>query len=259
MRSPGRALSCCATTSAAWGPRRALRTDPRLHVRQVYVVGHSQGSLEAAQVAAQDPSLAGLVLLGGIGQPNAQLFAARMEANFADRLAAASPADKPGVEKYVALHRRLIAIAAAVPDSAAALAQMRAAAPAFGVSAEEVALQYAPAYLEHTMHDILAQDPTPYLRRIRMPVLALTGALDTETPAATQLPALQAQLAAAGNQHVTTTVVPQVNHFFQTNLPGQKKSLYDNPETFSPAELKLLNDWLLQQAKMPPASARSPR
>ena len=238
---------------------RALRTDPRLHVGQVYVVGHSQGSLEAVQVAAQDPSLAGLVLLGGIGQPNAQLFGARMEANFAGRLAAASPADKPGVEKYIKLHRRLIAIAAAVPDSAAALAQMRAAAPAFGVSAEEVALQYAPAYLEPTMHDILAQDPAPYLRRIRMPVLALTGALDTETPAATQLPALQAQLAAAGNQHVTTAVIPQVNHFFQTNPPGQEKSLYDNPETFSPAELKLLIDWLLQQAKMAPAPARSPR
>ena len=47
---------------------RALHTDPRLHVGKVYIIGHSQGSLEAEQVAAQDPTLAGVVLLGNLGQ-----------------------------------------------------------------------------------------------------------------------------------------------------------------------------------------------
>jgi pimeloyl-ACP methyl ester carboxylesterase len=228
---------------------RALRADRRLHLGPVYVLGHSQGSLEAVQVAAQDPTLAGVVLLGGIGQPNAALYQARMHASFKDRLAAASAADKPGVEKYIKLHDRLIAIAAATPDSAAALAQMQREAPALGVSAEEVTY-YAPTYLEHTIHDILAQDPTPSLRQLKMPVLAITGDQDTETPAATQLPALQAQLKLAGNQRVTTAVVPQVNHFFQTNAPGQEKSLFDNPETFSPAELQILTQWLTQQARL---------
>lgn len=222
---------------------RALRADHRLHVGPVYVIGHSQGSLEAVQVAAQDPTLAGVVLLGGIGQPNAVLYQARMHVNFQDRLAAASAADKPGVEKYIRLHDRLIAIAAATPDSTAALAQMKREAPALGFSAEEVTY-YAPAYLEHTMHDILMQDPTANLRRLKMPVLAITGEQDTETPATTQLPALQAQLKQAGNQHVTVKVVPQVNHFFQTNAPGQEKSLFDNPETFSPVELQMLVQWL---------------
>lgn len=226
---------------------RALRTDRRLHVGQVYIVGHSQGTLEAVRVAAQDPTLAGVVLLGGISEPNYQLFQARMRANFHDRLAAASPADKPGVEKYVRLHERLIAIAAATPDSATALARMRREAPALGVEAQEVD-NYAPGYLEHTMHDLLAQNPQPNLRRLRMPVLAITGALDTETPAASQLSALRAQLKLAGNQHVTTAVVPRVNHFFQTNAPGQEQSPYDNPETFSPVELRLLSQWLAQQA-----------
>lgn len=230
---------------------RALRADHRLRVGQVYVIGHSQGALEAVQVAAPNATLAGVVLLGGIGQPNATLYQARMRANFQARLAAASPADKPGVEKYIRLHEKLIAIAAATPDSAAALAQMLREAPALGVSAEEAAY-YAAGYLEHTLHDILAQDPTPYLRRMRMPVLALTGAQDVETPAPTQLPALQAQLKLAGNQHVTTVVVPQVNHFFQTNAPGKEQSLFDNPETFSPAELRLLSEWLTQQAGLRP-------
>ncbi|MFD1871989.1 alpha/beta hydrolase family protein [Hymenobacter bucti] len=231
---------------------RALRADRRLHLGRMYVLGHSQGSLEAVQVAAQDPTLAGVVLLGGISQPNAMLYQARMRANFQARLAAASAADKPGVEKYIKLHDRLIAIAAAVPDSASALAQMQREAPALGVSAEEVGY-YVPTYLEHTVHDILAQDPRPNLRRLKMPVLALTGDQDTETPAATQLPALQTELKLAGNQHVTTAVVPQVNHFFQTNVPGQEKSPFDNPETFSLVELRLLVQWLTQQAGLTPS------
>jgi pimeloyl-ACP methyl ester carboxylesterase len=230
---------------------RALRADRRLHVGPVYVLGHSQGSLEAVQVAAQNPTLAGVVLLGGIGQPNAALYQARMQANFQDRLAAASPADKPGVEKYIRLHDSLIAIAAATPDSAAALAQMQREAPALGVSAEEVTY-YAATYLEHTIHDILAQDPTSNLRQLKMPVLAITGEQDTETPAATQIPALQVQLKIAGNQRITTVVVPQVNHFFQANMQGQEKSVFDNPETFSPAVLQPLLQWLTQQTRLAP-------
>ena len=247
--STGRYASASTTDFArdAAAAVRALRADPRLRVGKVYLVGHSQGTLEAVRVAAEDPTLAGVVLLGGIGQPMAALYQARIKANFAARLAAAGAADKPGVEKYIRLHERLIAVAAATPDSAAALAQMLREAPALGVSAEEIPY-YAPTYLEHTVHDVLAQDPTPYLRRLQLPVLALTGQLDTETPAATQLPALQTQLRIAGNQHVTTAEIPQVTHFFQTNAPGQEKSAFDNPETFSPAALQLLVAWLAQHA-----------
>jgi pimeloyl-ACP methyl ester carboxylesterase len=156
----------------------------------------------------------------------------------------------------VHLHERIIAIAATTPDSAAALARMYREAPTLGLTAQDVD-NYAPAHLEHMMHDLLVQDPTPYLRKMKMPVLAITGALDTETPAASQLPALQAQLKLAGNQHVTTAVVPQVNHFFQTNAPGQEKSLFDNPETFSPVELRLLTQWLTQQAGLAQPAVRT--
>lgn len=227
---------------------RALRNDRRLHVGKVFLIGHSQGTLEVAMVAAQDPALAGVVLLGAIGQPVAALYQERLRAQFHDRLAAASAADKPSVERYVTMYNRLIAIAATVSDSATALAHMRRELPTAGVSEQEV-LSYAPSYLEHTVHDILAQDPTPYLQKMKMPVLALTGELDTETPASNQFPALQTQLQRAGNKHVTLTLVPRVNHFFQTNAPGHEMPIFDNPETFSPVELQLLSEWLTRQAK----------
>jgi pimeloyl-ACP methyl ester carboxylesterase len=234
---------------------RALRTDSRLHVGKVYLIGHSQGTLEAVRVAAHDPTLAGVVLLGGIGRPNRLSYQDRTRANFRDRLAAASATTRPEVEKYLRLNERLIEIAAAHPDSAIALAQMRREAPTLGVSAEEAGY-YALSFLDHTLHDILVQDPTSDLRRLKMPLLALTGEVDTETPAASELPALREQLRLAGNSQVTTVVIPHVNHFFQTNLPGQEKSLFDNAETFSPVELRLLVEWLTKQAGLPPTQSK---
>lgn len=234
---------------------RALRTDSRLQVGKVYLIGHSQGTLEAVRVAAQDPTLGGVVLLGGIGRPNRLNYRDRTRANFQDRLAAASASERPGVEKYLRMNERLIEIAAAQPDSATALAQMRREAPALGVSSEEVGY-YASAFLDRTLHDILVQDPTPDLRRLKIPILALTGEADTETPAASELPALREQMRLAGNSQLTTAVIPHVNHFFQTNLPGQEKSLFDNPETFSPVELRLLVEWLTKQAGLPMVSPR---
>jgi pimeloyl-ACP methyl ester carboxylesterase len=234
---------------------RALRTDSRLRVGKVYLIGHSQGTLEAVRVAAQDPTLGGVVLLGGIGRPNRLLYRDRTRANFQDRLTAASVRERPEVEKYLRLNERLIEIAATQPDSAMAFAQMRREAPTLGVSSEEVDY-YAAAFLDRTLHDLLGQDPTPDLRRLKLPILALTGEADRETPAASELPALREQLRQAGNSQLMTRVIPHVNHFFQTNLPGQEKSLFDNPETFSPVELRLLVEWLAKQAGLPLVAPR---
>jgi len=79
-----------------------------------------------------------------------ELHQERLRAQFHDRLAAASAADKPFVKWYVVIYDQLIAIATAVPDSAPVLVRMRRELPTAGVSKQEV-LSYAPFYLEHTM------------------------------------------------------------------------------------------------------------
>ena len=85
---------------------------------------------------------------------------------------------------------------------------------------------------------------------MKISVLALTGDLDTETPASSQFPALQTQLQRAGNTHVTLALVPQVNHFFQTNALSHETSVFGNSETFLPIELRLLSEWLVGIAKV---------
>ena len=117
---------------------------------------------------------------------------------------------------------------------------------------------FALTYLEHTMQDILRQDPRPYLQKIKVPVLAVTGSRDEEAPASTQLPALAAALHSGGNRAFTAFTIPHVTHFFQTIPPTTALSPYDNLETFSPAELTIIGDWLTRQVeqKRVPAASR---
>ena len=66
----------------------ALRAERRVKIGPVYMLGHSQGSLEVERVAAQEPTVAGVVLLGGIGQPMLTVYKERLRAQVAPRLAA---------------------------------------------------------------------------------------------------------------------------------------------------------------------------
>jgi pimeloyl-ACP methyl ester carboxylesterase len=204
--------------------------------------------LEVERVAAHDPTLGGLVLLGGIGQPMLEVYKARLRAQTAPRLAQPDTTGRADILKTRRVYEAVLDIIAASRDSAAAVAALQHPLPAVGVSAQSLAY-FAPTYLEHTLQDLLRQDPRPYLQKIKMPVLAVTGSLDEEAPASTQFPALRNALARGGNTQFTTAVIPQVTHFFQTTSPAGAVSPYDNPETFSSAELAIVCEWLTQQAK----------
>ena len=117
---------------------------------------------------------------------------------------------------------------------------------------------FAPTYLAHIMQDIPRQDPRPYLQKIKVTLLAMTGSRDEEAPARTQRPGLTAALRSGGNRAFTSVNIPHVTHFFQTVSPTTILSPYDNPETFSPAELTIIGDWLTRQVeeKRVPAASR---
>jgi pimeloyl-ACP methyl ester carboxylesterase len=229
-----------------------LRASPQVAIGKVYLIGHSQGTLEVQRVAAADPTLAGVVLLGGIGQPMLTVYKERLRAQAAPRLAQPDTTGRADILKTRRVYEAVLDIIAASPDSVAAAAALRHPAPALHIEAQELAY-FAPMYLEHTLQDLLRQDPRPYLQKISMPVLAVTGSLDEEAPAGTQLPALGAALRRGVNPPFTSRTVPHVTHFFQTVAVGGGASPYDNPETFSPAELAIVCNWLAGQAKLPAA------
>ena len=66
----------------------------------------------------------------------------------------------------------------------------------------------------------LAFDPVPLINRIKCPVLALNGDKDVQVPATENLQGLIAAFKAAGNSRVVIKKMANLNHLFQTVLPG---------------------------------------
>ena len=92
-------------------------------------------------------------------------------------------------------------------------------------------------------------------RAVHVPVLALNGTLDLQVPWAANLPEIDAALAAAGNRDYRIVELPGLNHLFQPAATGDPAEYERITETFSPAALELIADWITAHA----AGSRSGR
>jgi hypothetical protein len=96
---------------------------------------------------------------------------------------------------------------------------------------------------------LFAYDPAPNLAKIGVPVLAMGGSLDQQIPSRENLPAIKAAL--AGDRDVTIKEFPGLNHLFQTAKTGAVGEYADISETFAPAALDFMTDWLTKRFVKP--------
>jgi hypothetical protein len=79
-------------------------------------------------------------------------------------------------------------------------------------------------------------------------VLAINGELDRQVFPDQNLPEIEKALKSAGNRDVTTKVLPKLNHLFQTAKTGGTAEYGVIEETFAPAALNAVSDWLVDRA-----------
>jgi dipeptidyl aminopeptidase/acylaminoacyl peptidase len=93
-------------------------------------------------------------------------------------------------------------------------------------------------------------DPAATMRRVKTPVLILTGSRDQQA-VPEQVPLMEAAFKAAGNKDVTARVLPDLNHLFvhDTNgFPGNYKNL-PAPITMQADVVEIITDWLAKRLK----------
>jgi len=89
-------------------------------------------------------------------------------------------------------------------------------------------------------------DPGTDLQKVRCPLLALNGDKDTQVPADINLAGIEHALKQAGNSNYEIKKLSGLNHLFQTAQTGHPWEYGKIEETFSPAVLKLIADWIFQ-------------
>jgi pimeloyl-ACP methyl ester carboxylesterase len=219
-----------------------LKTRPEIDRRRLGLIGHSEGGLVAPLAAVRSADVAFIVLLAGTGVTGEKVLYGQGR-----RLAELGGAPPAVVAKERKLQEALYAVLKREKDDARAAKALRAAWAAAGrtMSADEqqVGLKQL---LSPWFRFFLTFDPRPVLAKVRCPVLALNGEKDSQVLPGDNLPVITAALRAGGNRDVTAQVLPRLNHLFQTCTTGAVTEYGQLEETFAPAALEVIGDWVVQ-------------
>jgi len=220
-----------------------LKAQAEIDPHHVGVLGHSEGGIIAPAVAAEDKSVAFVVMIAGPTIRGDKLFV----------LQSAMTAKTYGAPDDYIAKRKLFdqglydAIVAA-PSDAVALDRAKAIV-AKGVVDKIIDSNEASTLPQDTARPwgryFLAYDPAPMLAKLKIPVLALYGALDVQVPAKEDLAAAREALKA--NSKGTVLELPGMNHLLQNAKTGSPNEYNDIEETMSATALRIIGDWVWMQ------------
>jgi len=218
-----------------------LRGRKDIDGRRIGLIGHSEGGMVAPMTALKDGKAAFVVLLAAPGVPSREVMTAQ-------RLAVgkvygvtpeAAARDNAAVSRIDTVLAETNDWEAAKVEAARLLGEASTAA---GVKPEVLmarsTMLFTPWYRE-----FIAYDPRPNLAKLHMPVLAVNGENDLQVVAGQNLPAIREALRA--NKDVTVVELAGLNHLFQTSATGDPREYGRIEETFAPAALKTIGDWVV--------------
>ncbi len=221
-----------------------LKSQKEVNPKAMGLIGHSEGAIEAVKAAGRSSDVAFIVLLGGPGLPGGQLLEDQIAAM--DKAAGATPEQ---VAQAVAVEKQILSAVQNQPDDAKVSAEIRKilgkAQPELKGQALDRQVQMATS---PWFRQFIGYDPRPDIEKVKCPVLALGGEKDLQVPAVENLLAIRAALQKGGNQRYVVKMLPGLNHLFQEASTGLPSEYGRIEQTFSPQALKLIGDWILQQA-----------
>ena len=215
----------------------------RRDIGKIGLLGHSEGGEIAPMVAADDPSIAFVVLMAGPGVRGDVLMPMQIR-----RIGRADGISDSVLDFAVSLTSKRYAAIESASDTADAIAKQRAVlianSPVAGnaVPDLQLAATSSPWY-----RFFLAYDPAPALARVKCPVLALNGDKDLQVDAVQNLTAIKAAL--SGNKDATIMTLPGLNHLFQTAKTGSPSEYVNIEETIAPSVLATIGDWIVKHTR----------
>lgn len=229
-----------ANAAFAW-----LAARPEIRREAIGFVGHSEGGITAPTAMLSNPEVAYFVGLAAPGTHLVELMVSQRRLLLAQM---GLSEEEVGRTEPVIL-ALFEAMAGAESPEAGYEAAMAVLTPeakvALGLAPDAdgalVVRQVAQPWLQY----LLRYDPAPNLSKIDVPVLALNGSLDLQVPSQANLDAIR--MALKDNPDVTAVELPGLNHLFQTATTGGIGEYRDIEETFSPAALNLMSDWISER------------
>ena len=232
-----------------------LKSLPEINARQIGLLGHSEGGIIAPMVAVEASDVAFIVLLAGTGLNGEEIL--YLQGALINKVSGATPEI---VELNRKIQRMMFTVTKQESDNTIAQEKMKLALSDLIetlpdtqkkvleplLDAQESQFQ---AVLSPWFRFFLTYDPKPTLSRVKCPVLALNGEKDLQVPPQENLKAIEEALVAGGNKSFMVKELPNLNHLFQTCKTGAPLEYSKIEETFAPAALTIIGDWILKNIK----------
>ncbi|HEX6087943.1 MAG TPA: alpha/beta hydrolase [Thermoanaerobaculia bacterium] len=204
----------------------------RKDIAKIGLIGHSEGGVIAPMVANRSQDVAFLVLVAAPGLPGDQIIMRQTES-----LGVAAGASREIVAQGVAQQRQILDLVMKTKDEAALRAKLQ----------ELLGKQMTAEMLDAQVRQLaspwyrwmLAYDPRPALRKVRVPLLAINGAKDIQVAAKENLAAI-----AAAAPHAKIVELPGLNHLLQTAATGAVSEYATIEETVAPVALEMIAEWI---------------
>jgi pimeloyl-ACP methyl ester carboxylesterase len=205
-------------------------------LKNIGVIGHSEGGLIAFMLGAEVEGLNFVISLAGTAVSGDQIL---IEQN--RLLLEKSGVSADIVNSYCTLLNDIYSLkrSGAQFDRESKITELKAKYPnlPLQMTGNIAALLQPQPWIDF----FISYDPTEALKKIGCRVLALNGSNDVQVIASQNINALQKHVE---SELLTTKIYPELNHLFQHSNTGMPNEYYQIEETISPEVLKDIVDWI---------------
>ncbi len=218
---------------------RFLRARREIDPKRLGILGHSEGAVVGPLAATKSGEVRLLVLLAPPAVPGKEILYAQGEA-----IARASGVPPEGIERNRVMQTRIVETIIGASGADEARRELEAVIAEVPEAQRASARAQIASFTSPNLKSFLAVDPQALLRKLRVPVLALFGEKDLQVLPSQNAGRLEAALRAAGNSDYRVRILPGLNHLFQPAKTGAPSEYAKIDETFSPAALDAIAEWL---------------
>mgnify|MGYP001201444671 FL=1 len=227
-----------------------LRTRNDVDIKNIGLIGHSEGGIIAPLVANNSKDVAFMVLLASTGISGTELSVLQSKT-----LRQFPVKDEVAYEKNT---RKAIAIVTSNKSDLEIKNELtthyntfiRPILTSLNVPEEKINL-FIESQLKTSLKPwsryFLQYNPADEIEKLQMPVLSLNGTKDTQVNAKINQEGIRKALIKGNNQDYKIVELENLNHFFQECETGNMDEYRKIEQTFSPTALKEISNWILKR------------
>lgn len=220
-----------------------LKTRPEINKKKIGLIGHSEGGFIAPMIAAESKDIAFIVLLAGPGVSGDEVLMSQLKA-----IGEAGNAPAEALQMNLDANQGaylIIRKGLSQAETEKELAAYYAAIPFMKDKASSAIKTLSSPWMTY----FVRSQPSEYLSKVKVPILALNGGRDLQVLPKPNLEGIRASLAKSGKKNVTIMELAGLNHLFQECKTCSVGEYGELEQTFSPAALNEMLIWLKRQTR----------